>query len=358
MDEFLVMQLSITNKCNLRCIHCYEESATLQDMPLQHYTTIVGKFLETADLWGNHAVIWLTGGEPLVHPDFWTFVEFLQKQKDSDAHLSAYVLTNGVLIDEECVARLEQYPVVTDVQVSLDGTSKRTHEAIRGKGTYEKTIEAINLLSASRFRVHIHMVVTRKNLAEAYTLPDVGRKVGADVLTVTRLVPLGRGKSMRNLMITPDETRSLYLALSEKRDESEKGGLNPLISRNRCDWPVLFYGSDLPYEQLAKNGGYCMIGNNHFAVLEDGTVLPCRRLPVPIGNILHQDLKEIFDHLLLWQFRRKHTLMKGKCRSCVFNNHLWRHCSGGASCISFSYYGDAFMPDPQCSYPSQEEVRR
>ncbi|MBU7017125.1 MAG: radical SAM protein [Theionarchaea archaeon] len=356
MDEFLVMQLGITNRCNLGCIHCYEELQTPRDMTSQHYTTIVSKFLETADIWGKRAVVWLTGGEPLVHPDLWNFVGFLQEQKDSGSHLSAFILTNGVLMDERCVSYLEKYPVVTDVQVSLDGTSESVHEAIRGKGTYKKTVDAIKLLSASKLKVHIHMVVSKENLVEAYTLPEVGLTLGVDVLTVTRLVPFGRGKAMRERMISPEEMRSLYLMLSEKRDEFEKNGVNLLIARNRCDWPVVFYRSDLPQEQLAKNGGHCMIGNNHFAVLEDGTVLPCRRLPVPIGNILHQDLREIFDHPLLWQFRRKHTLMKGKCRLCVFSNHLWKYCSGGASCISYGYYEDSFMPDPQCPYLMGKEA--
>ena len=114
---------------------------------------------------------------------------------------------------------------------------------------------------------------------------------------------------------------------------------------------------DLTEEQLMKNGRYCQVGNNHFTVLENGTVLPCRRLPIPIGNLFHQDLNDILNHPLLWKFRRKHTLMKGKCRACVFNNGLWRYCSGGASCISYSYYGDPFMPDPQCPFTEYREVK-
>lgn len=355
MTELLIMQLGITNRCNLRCIHCYDDSTQFKDMSMEEFTIAVTKVLETAENWGRYTVIWLTGGEPLVHPDFWKFIDFLQKKKDTGSHLSVYVLTNGTLVNEECVRQLESYSVLTDVQVSLDGTSKSVHEAIRGKGTYEKTMKALKRLVSSRLTTHIHMVVTKKNLNEAYTLPDLGLELGVNILTITRLVPTGRGKAMQNLMITPDETQTLYRALNEKQDEFEEENLNIEIARCRCDWPVLFYKNPTKKE-LARNGGHCIVGTTTFAVLEDGTVLPCRRLPIPIGNIFEQDLREIFDHPLLWQFRRKHTLMKGKCRNCVFNNDFWEYCSGGASCISYGYYGDPFMPDPHCPYSGKEEV--
>ena len=346
MSEPLVMQLGITNKCNLRCRHCYEEAQTLRDMSIDQFTCIMNKFLETVNMWGKYGVVWLTGGEPVVHPEFWQFVEVLQGKKDAGSPLTAYILTNGTLMDHSFVNRLEDYSVISDVQVSLDGLSEPVHEAIRGKGTFNRTMNALRILSESRLDVHIHMVVTRQNLSDAYRLPDVGLELGIDVLTVTRLVPSGRGESMRDLMLTPEETRDLYTALSEKQDDIERTGHSMMIARHRCDWPVLFH--ERTPKQLEKNGGHCAVGSNHFAVLEDGTVFPCRRLPIPIGNILHQDLRDIFNHPLLWQFRRKHALMKGKCRSCVFNNELWQYCSGGASCISYGYYGDPFMPDPQC----------
>ena len=355
MTDVLVMQLGITNKCNLHCSHCYDDSTRFRDMTMEEYKSIVMNFLETAHRWRKHAVIFLTGGEPLVHPEFTQCITFLQEKKDSGFLLSAYILTNGILVNEARINQLEKFPVVTDVQVSLDGTSAPVHEAIRGKNTYRKTMNALNMLSKSSLATHIHMVVTKKNLKEAYNLPDLGVELGVDVLTVTRLVPFGRGTAMRDLMITPLETRDLYLMLSERQDQFQEEDAGIYIARNRCDWPVLFPTGDLPREQLLKNGGHCGIGDNHFAVLEDGTVLPCRRLPKPIGNMLDQDLGEIFDHPFLWKFRRKHTLMKGKCRSCIFNNDLWKHCSGGASCISYGFYGDPFMPDPQCPYPLEEK---
>lgn len=354
MTETLIMQLSITNRCNLRCTHCYEESAVSRDLTQQEFKIIVDKVLETAHHWNKHAVIWLTGGEPLFHPEIWNFIEILQNQKDK-CPLSVYILTNGTLIDADVVKKLQTYSIVTDVQVSLDGTSSSTHEAVRGHNTYQKAINALEMLSQSPLRTHIHMVITKKNMDEALKMPDLAVDLGVDVLTMTRLVPQGRGKTMSDLMLSPEETHTLFHALSKKQDEYKKQGIPILIPRNRCDWPVLFFDIETVHgEELKKNGQRCGIGYNYFAVLENGTVLPCRRLPIPIGNLLSESLDEILNHPLLWKFRQKHKFMKGKCRTCTFNTELWEICSGGASCISYGYYDDPFMPDPQCPHAEEE----
>jgi MoaA/NifB/PqqE/SkfB family radical SAM enzyme len=355
MTETLIMQLSITNRCNLRCTHCYEESTVFRDLTEKEFRIIISKVLEVSRRWGKHAVIWLTGGEPLVHPELWKFLDILQNEKDKNTLLSVYILTNGTLLDEEVISRLEPYSVVTDVQVSLDGTCEVIHEAVRGRNTYQKAIDALTLLSQSRLRTHIHMVITKKNMEDALRMPDLAAELGVNVLTMTRLVPQGRGKTMDELMLSPAESHNLFCALSRKQDELEEAGIPLVIPRNRCDWPVLFFDlNGKGSEALKKNGIRCGIGYNYLSVLEDGTVLPCRRLPIPIGNILHQSLGEILDHPLLWQFRRKHKLMKGACRVCPFNNDLWEYCSGGASCISYGCYNDPFMPDPQCPFAHEE----
>ena len=75
--------------------------------------------------------------------------------------------------------------------------------------------------------------------------------------------------------------------------------------------------------------------------------------PIKIGNIHKNSVEEIMNHEFLWKFRKRseNRLLKGKCVGCEFANDKTKRamCSGGASCISYGYYGDPFMADPQCS---------
>jgi len=87
--------------------------------------------------------------------------------------------------------------------------------------------------------------------------------------------------------------------------------------------------------------------------MSDGTTLACRRLPIPLGNILEEDFRNIWDHPFLWKTRLRHRYMKGKCEKCEFmkDENLRFSCGGGgALCVTSGHYGDAFRPDVGCSY--------
>ncbi len=100
-------------------------------------------------------------------------------------------------------------------------------------------------------------------------------------------------------------------------------------------------------------GAVCSIGLDGICILPDATVLACRRLPIPIGNLKRDSLEKIwFTSDLLWQIADKRNL-NGKCNSCEFITRC-----GGCRAIAYAYTGDYLATDPQCwkdDYKEEDE---
>ncbi|UCD34076.1 MAG: SPASM domain-containing protein, partial [Nitrospiraceae bacterium] len=83
-------------------------------------------------------------------------------------------------------------------------------------------------------------------------------------------------------------------------------------------------------------------------ILPDGTMVPCRRLPVPIGNITSDSLREVWASSDVLNALRDRSRYKGKCGSCL----RWAHCRGcraiAYACSQSAGKGDVLAPDPQC----------
>ncbi len=114
-------QWHITDRCNLRCTHCYQENYTdAKDIPLEELKVIAFKLFHTLSNWGKKGDISITGGEPFARKDLLPFLEYL----DSSEHISNIdILSNGTLLTDEIAERLNKLTKLQRFQVSLDGAS-------------------------------------------------------------------------------------------------------------------------------------------------------------------------------------------------------------------------------------------
>ena len=100
------------------------------------------------------------------------------------------------------------------------------------------------------------------------------------------------------------------------------------------------------FDEVARGG--CAAAVSGITLMADGTVTPCRRLPIPIGNVLTDSLREIWATSEVLQRLRNRDLYKGKCGGC----ERWSSCRG---CRAIAYAhslclgaGDYLADDPQC----------
>jgi len=90
-------------------------------------------------------------------------------------------------------------------------------------------------------------------------------------------------------------------------------------------------------------GALCSVGNNALTIMHDGTIYPCRRLPIPIGNALTDSFYKVwYTSEVLWNIRNTKNI-KGKCSGCDFIP-ICRGCRA----IAYALTGDYLAEDPQC----------
>jgi len=343
-DNNFYFQWHITNKCNLRCSHCYQDDYTnSSDMSLKELKNIANKLFYALSKWGKKGDTSITGGEPFVSKNLFPFLEYL----DSSEEISNLdILSNGTMITDEIAEKLKKFTKLDNIQISLDGSSPETHDIIRGPGNFEKAIRGIKVLIRHGIDVKVMFTLQRCNMKDVLSLIGLAIKEKISGLTIERLVPMGSAKDMRDSILSPEELKDIFQSISDRADLEYEKGTQLRILKYRPLWINIDPSrakaefNTTPYKEL---GAICSIGLDGLTILPDATVLPCRRFPMPIGNLKRDSLEKIwFTSDLLWQIRDKHNL-KGKCNSCEFIPRC-----GGCRAMAYACTGDYLSEDSQC----------
>lgn len=316
--NFFTLQWHITHRCNLRCTHCYQDDYTAfaSWSALESVLVQYEKLLRTYRFKGYLNV---TGGEPLTHP---ALFRLLKAARDRD--ITAAVLTNGTMIGSYEAKMLRSCGVYY-VQVSLDGTEK-THDAIRGKGSFRQAIEGIRCLLAQRIYTTVSFTAQRNNIGELPKLARLCREIGVNKLWFDRVV-IPIDEDVDRLSLTGDE----YFQLLRRAAKLNK---KHMVS---CARALQF----IPCEE--KCVYHCTAGKNLLTVLADGSVMACRRLPIIAGNVHDSDLSTIYrDSPDI--IRLKNAPIPSQCQKCGYADL----CGGGAKCITYARTGRYDLPDPDC----------
>ncbi|MGD2151402.1 MAG: radical SAM protein [Desulfobacterales bacterium] len=189
------LELHLLHKCNLNCRHCYLGPSQPVEMPVEDAVNITRQFSDNGGL-----RLLISGGEPLLYKDLKTYLEHTQALK-----IRRVLFTNGILINSQNISWLD----VDEIQFSLDGWGKG-HEQLRGRGTFEPTIQGIHIANAEGIPVSISTMIHRYNLNEFDRIREFIEKInaiewGVDVMCVS-------GSLMKNRDLTvPYETAAQYL---------------------------------------------------------------------------------------------------------------------------------------------------
>jgi radical SAM protein with 4Fe4S-binding SPASM domain len=184
------LELQITDRCNLQCHHCYLGEGHHEDFPLKSIQHVLKEFEEIQGL-----RLLLSGGEPLLHPQFWRINDSLR------AHaFRSVLLSNGTLITKEIAKKL----LVHEVQISLDGM-EQGHESLRGRGTFKKVLLAIDHLQEASIRVSVATMVHKRNLKEFESLANLLQTKKVEEWNVDIPCVEGRLKANQDFWVTPSE---------------------------------------------------------------------------------------------------------------------------------------------------------
>jgi radical SAM protein with 4Fe4S-binding SPASM domain len=332
MKEQFFIQWHITNLCNLRCRHCYQDDfSKTEDLDWPGLRKISDNILSTIKQWDKTACIHLTGGEPLLKKEIFLLLDHLDQQPTVE---ELGIITNGLLFDRDVIERVSLLSKLRKIKISLDGANAETHDSIRGKGTFQRVIQNLPLIKREgRFEIILMFTVMRRNFRNLLSLLNLCGHLGVDGLILERFIPWGRGREMIDEVLDKKEWKELVETLLEFF--SMKGDdVFPYQA-----FQVIFGG-----EETELSGAPCVIGRDGLCIMPEGSVFPCRRFPISMGNVLSNSLKQVWEKSeILEKLRRKENL-KGRCGRCEIKD-----CRGCRS-LALALTGDYLGEDPHCQY--------
>jgi radical SAM protein with 4Fe4S-binding SPASM domain len=331
-DQFHI-QWHITNLCNLHCKHCYQDDFSRRnDLDWAGLKKISDNILTTIKEWDKTACIHLTGGEPLLKPELFDLLNYLDQ---SPVVEELGIITNGLLFNRDVVKRLPEFSKLKKIKISLDGADAETNDSIRGEGTFDKVIQNIPLIKKENFfEIILMFTVMKRNFRALQSFFKLCQDLGINGFIIERFIPWGRGRERIEEVLNKEEWKELIKALLDFFSIEEENSFFPYQA-----FQISFNG-----EEPELLGAPCVIGRDGICIMPEGTVFPCRRFPISIGDLLNNSLKTIWEESdLLENLRRKENL-KGKCGRCEI-----KECWGCRS-LALSLTGDYLEEDPHCWY--------
>ncbi|MFQ5776566.1 MAG: radical SAM protein [Terriglobia bacterium] len=325
-----VISWNLTQRCNLRCQHCYIDASTAMpgELSTGEALRIVGEIARVC----RETILILSGGEPLLRRDLDTLVASAVERG-----MLVVLGTNGTMLTLERARALAERGL-SGVGISLDSLISSRHDDFRGvKGAWQNAVQGIRAAGEAGLDVQVQMTLTRDNLSELPQVVRFSRQAGVRVLTVFFLVCTGRGQDLVDLR--PEEYERALRWLAQQRGDG-------VMIRPRCA-PTFrrVLAQKKPDSILLKSDiGRCLAGKNYCRITPDGKVTPCPYMPLVAGDLREQSFGALWRTAPLFQTLRNPPL-KGRCGACEY-----REVCGGCRARSFAASGDPLAEDPWCTY--------
>lgn len=286
------LMVHITDACNLQCRHCYLGDGLDQELDLEALRKVMEEF---GKMQGLRLIV--TGGEPLMHSQFWKLNELL-----TDQPFYRILLTNATLMGDKEAQALN----FDEVQVSLDGMEEG-HDFLRGKGSFKRAMAGIESLRKARKTLSIATMVHARMVEDFEELALLVKSIGAREWSLDVPALKGRMEAEPSLLL-PWQEASTFVS------QSFGGG---------------------PHS--ASHGDYAC-GTHLCAVMADGRVCKCGLMDKePLGSI-QEGLRQC------WLRNRPMSLPQLQCQ-CPYLNQ----CRGGCRYRALKFSRSILGPDPlQC----------
>jgi len=337
MDQYFAFQWHITDNCDQRCQHCYIFSENnyipLKEMAFQDIKSVLDNCVEMCRKLNRIPYFYITGGDPILHKDFWHMLELLKSQ-----NISFSILGNPFHLNDEVCRKLKYYGCER-YQLSIDGL-RDTHDFIRKPGSFDTTIEKIRSLREAEIRSVIMTTVSNTNIKEMPEIIDLVVEYNADVFAFARYCPTSLEKSTH---ITPEEYKELLQVCWNKFEEYKDSGTTFNLKDHL--WTLFLYEKGLFTIPESLDDGMiydgCNCGNCHLTINPNGDVYACRRFESRIGNVFTERLYDVFLGDKMDQYRKYSNFEK--CSKC----ELLRFCRG-CPAVTYGYTHNFYGADPQC----------
>lgn len=334
------IQWHVTDACDQRCKHCYifaEGAPPVVTMPYEVCERVVEQIEGLCQRLNMDPYIYLTGGDPILHPDFWRVMELLHRRS-----IRIAIMGNPFHLTPEVCARMQELGCVK-YQLSLDGL-RETHDGFRKPGSFEATLAAIPLIQGAGMWANVMTTVSAANAAELPDLIDLVADLNVDVYAFGRYCPTS-GQRVDEFHMEPLAYRDLLIECQRRIVAQKERGARTFYYKKDHLWKLLEWeqgtftiptGAD---PHAFHDGCHC--GRGHLTILPTGTVFACRRMDSPVGDVARESLASIYFGDRMDAYRNIGGFEK--CAACPL--HGW--CRG-CPAVAFGYTGSRYAADPQC----------
>jgi radical SAM protein with 4Fe4S-binding SPASM domain len=281
--------LEITNRCNLKCQHCYGFFDRRDEIGDDNFHKVLNELIDC-----KCKQLTLSGGEPFLLGE----KVFRYAKAIKQAGLKALIVTNGTIIDP---AYETYYSLFDTIQISIDGPCE-IHEAIRGRNTYAKSMASVQYLKSIGANVSIQITITDLNQYHFFKIFDMAQAMGIR-LSVERASLTGRAEAMAEL--DPDNYRKILDCIVSNRLATS----DPL--RNVALYEK--YHIDPPNDAIYG----CSAGLGGIAITCNMDVFPCVRIRTSIGSLTNMKLKDIVNSTAYLSFGNRDN-GREPCSSCKY----------------------------------------
>lgn len=338
MEQYFAFQWHITDTCDQRCQHCYifseNNDIPIIEMSYENIEAVLKNCIDMCDKLNRIPYFYITGGDPILHKDFWKMLEMFKAN-----NISFGILGNPFHLNDEICRKLKYYGC-DKYQLSIDGI-RETHDSIRKPGSFETTIEKIKCIRNAGIKCAMMTTVSKTNIAEIPKIIDIVVHHNADIFAFARYCPTSLEKS--TMHIEPKEYKE-FLEVIWKKFQEYKDSDTTFNLKDHL-WTLFLYEKGLYAipEDLDENIIYdgCNCANCHMTILPNGNVYACRRMESLVGNAFRESMKDIFLGEKMDKFREYDKFEK--CSKC----ELLRFCRG-CPAVAYGYTHNSYAADPQC----------
>jgi len=355
-DKRPVVVWNITQRCNLKCVHCY---AHAKDVTFKNeLTTEEGKALLDDFAQFGVPVVLFSGGEPVMRKDLPDLARYAVERG-----MRAVISTNGTLITPE-KAQLFKEIGLSYVGISLDGMEE-VNDRFRGvKGAFQGAVAGIRNCQEAGIKVGLRFTMNRLNAAEIPSIFDLLEELNVPRICFYHLVYTKRGSKLIEEDLNHEETRAVVdLIMDRTKDLHDRGKPTEVLTvDNHADGPYLYLRLQKEDPQRAKEVLELLKmneGNNSGrgigCVSWDGAIHADQFWRhYSFGNVRVRPFSEVWmdtSNDLMKKLKDKKKYVKGRCAECQWLNI----CAGNFRVRPEAVTGDLWAADPAC-YLTDEEI--
>lgn len=339
------VDIEITARCNLRCRYCYffnNPEVEYRDLPTEEWLTFFKELGRACVMNVN-----LIGGEPFMREDLPELIDGLVRNR-----MRFSIASNGGLIDDGLAAYLAATGRCDSVQISVDGSHPETHDAARGRGSFEGAVRGIRTLQrhgvpvAARVTIHQYNVhdleATTRFLLEDLGLPSFGTN-SAGYLGNCR-------QSVDELLLTIEQRQTamdILVGLAEKYPERITASAGPLADAQFWGRMEAARASAEPPFSNTAHLTACGCPSHRIAVSADGAFIPCVMLAhMVLGRVNQDSFVDVWQNSSAFnQLRERRAIPLTEFEFCKGCEYI-PYCTGNCPALAYSLTGEVDHPSP------------